>query len=48
MIRLVFLVMTMVVLSGCVQQSAPVTVDESTEAFVRRLIESGDGTATGF
>ena len=48
MTRLMFLMMTMVALAGCVQPSAPVSVDESTEAFVKRVIESGDGTAAGF
>lgn len=48
MIRATFIALTLSVLAGCVQPLAPVTVDESTEAFVKRVIESGDGTAAGF
>lgn len=48
MIRLTFLALSLSLLAGCMQPSAPVTVDESTEAFVKRVIESGNGTAAGF
>lgn len=48
MIRTTFIVLTLSALTGCVQPLAPVTVDESTEAFVKRVIESGNGTAAEF
>lgn len=34
-----------VILTGCEKMSPPVSVDESTEAFVKRVIESGNGQA---
>lgn len=46
MLRKVLIGVTMaIMLAGCETPSAPVSVDESTEAFVKRVIESGNGKA---
>lgn len=41
--RIAFILVAMSILAGCDLPSAQVSVDESTEAFVKRVIESSTG-----